>query len=124
MLPKYYLDSINFALDWMLLSSFREQLKLFDLMREMDGQLCSVENEGEELLRCRQMKFLITAPNPAEVYLGYSYPIWHIIDYDRGLIRRLMEHGFAQTKAAWVKGFRKASLPVAVIHSEGCSDRI
>ncbi len=105
-LPRNYLDAINFALDWMLLSSFREQLKLFYLMREMDGQLRSLESQGEELMRWRQMKFLITAPNPAEVYPGNSYPIWRIIDYDRGLTRRVMEHGFAQTKAAWDKGVR------------------
>lgn len=105
-LPKNYLDSVNFALDWMLLSSFREQLKLFYLMREMDGQLRSLKSQGEELMRWRQMKFLITAPNPAEVYPGNSYPIWRIIDYDRRLTQRLMDHGFEQTRVAWEKGFR------------------
>ena len=106
MLPKNYLDSLNFAIDWMLLSSFREQLKLFYLMREMDRQLRNVESHGEELLRWRQMKFLITAPDPAEVYPGNSYPIWRIIDYDRSLTERLIKHGFERTQQAWAKGFR------------------
>lgn len=105
-LPKNYLDSLNFAIDWMLLSSFREQLKLFYLMREMDRQLRNVESHGEELLRWRQMKFLITAPDPAEVYPGNSYPIWRIIDYDRSLTERLIRHGFERTQQAWAKGFR------------------
>lgn len=105
-LPKNYLDSLNFAIDWMLLSSFREQLKLFYLMREMDGQLRNAQCQGEELLRWRKMKFLITAPNPAKVYPGNSYPVWRIIDYDRHLTQRLIDHGFERTKAAWEKGFR------------------
>ena len=105
-LPKNYMDSLNYAIDWMLLSSFREQLKLFYLMREMDGQLRQVKCEGEELLRWRQMKFLITAPDPAQVYPGNSYPIWRIIDYDRGLTEKLIQHGLDRTKKAFEKGFR------------------
>lgn len=105
-LPQNYMDSLNFAIDWMLLSSFREQLKLFYLMREMDRQLRNVESQGEELLRWRQMKFLITAPDPAEVYPGNSYPIWRIIDYDWRLTQNLIDHGYVRTEAAWAKGFR------------------
>ena len=105
-MPMNFMDTINFALDWMLLSSFREQLKLFYLMKEMGNDLMKVRIADEEIARYREMRFLITAPNPQEVYPGNSYPMWRIIDYDRSLTKKLITHGYERTRAAYEKGFQ------------------
>jgi hypothetical protein len=105
-MPMNFIDTINFALDWMLLSSFREQLKLFVLMKEMSRDLNRLRGEEEEIARYREMRFMVTSPDPRKVYPGNSYPMWRIIDYDRSLTRKLIEHGRVRTQAAFEKGFQ------------------
>ena len=105
-LPMNFMDTINFSLDWMLLSSFREQLKLFTMMQEMGKAMHAAGGETPELLRWREIKFLVTAPDPRKVYPGNSYPMWRIIDYDRSLTEKLIDHGYERTKSAYEKGFR------------------
>ncbi|NSW53331.1 MAG: patatin-like phospholipase family protein [Anaerolineae bacterium] len=105
-MPMNFMDTVNFALDWMLLSSFREQLRLFYLMKEMGDELLKLRGTEEEIARYREMRFLVTAPDPRAVYPGNSYPMWRIIDYDRSLTRKLIAHGVEQTRQAWERGFQ------------------
>ncbi|MBN2048305.1 MAG: patatin-like phospholipase family protein [Anaerolineaceae bacterium] len=95
-LPDNFVSSISFALDWMLLSSFREQLNLLRGLNRLTRRLYQSGQVDAEVLP-RLVQYKIVAPQPERVYSDQSQAVWRIIDYDRPQTEALIRHGYAQT---------------------------
>ncbi len=92
--PKSFGDAITWMLDWMLLSSFRENLKMISAFNDLAER---ERKEGKPPYRYRIVKPLIVAPTK---FMDAE----RIIDYDGDVSARLIDEGL---KAAQ-KTFRDA----------------
>ena len=93
--PKSFGDAITWMLDWMLLASFRENLKMIRAFNEL------AIREREEVsppYRYRLVKPIIVAP------LEFL-KVERIIDYDGDVSARLIEEGYKAAKTAFEKAF-------------------
>jgi hypothetical protein len=97
--PKSFGDAITWMLDWMLLASFRENLKMIRAFNE----LASRERQmGEPPYRYRHVTPLIVSPLD---FLRAE----RIIDYDGDVSAQLIEEGFKAAKYAFEKTFPGSS---------------
>ena len=95
--PKSFGDAITWILDWMLLASFRENLKMIEAFNEL------AEREREDNkppYRYRLVKPVIVAP---KIFKDVS----RIIDYDREVSAALIFEGFEAAQSAFEKAFPK-----------------
>jgi NTE family protein len=93
--PQSFGDAITWMLDWMLLASFRENLKsirAFNKMAERERK------EGQPRYRYRHVKPIIVSPLE---FLRAE----RIIDYDGDVSAKLIEEGFKAAKYAFEKEF-------------------
>lgn len=95
--PKSFGDAITWILDWMLLSSFRENLKMIEAFNEL------AEREREESkppYRYRLVKPVIVAPKTFK-------DAGRIIDYDGEVSAALIDEGFKAAQSAFEEAFPK-----------------
>jgi NTE family protein len=93
--PKSFGDAITWMLDWMLLASFRENLKMIRAFNE----LAERERKNDQPpYRYRYVKPIIVSPLE---FLRAE----RIIDYDGDVSAKLIEQGFKAAKAAFEKAF-------------------
>ena len=93
--PKSFADAITWMLDWMLLASFRENLKMIRAFNE----LAKREREtGEPPYRYRCVNLVIVSP------LDFLQAE-RIIDYDGDVSAKLIEEGFKAAQTAFEKTF-------------------
>ena len=93
--PRSFGDAITWILDWMLLSSFRENLKMIEAFNEL------AEREREERkppYRYRLVKPIIVAPKTFK-------DAGRIIDYDREVSAALIFEGFEAARSAFEQAF-------------------
>jgi NTE family protein len=94
-LPDSFDDAITWMLDWMLLASFRERLRLIRAY----NRLARLEREaGNKDLRYREVSVAIVAPKD-------FFKVARIIDYDE-LSADLIEQGYAAAKVVFEEQFR------------------
>ena len=93
--PKSFGDAITWMLDWMLLASFRENLKMIRAFNEL---AIRERDEGTPPYRYRLVKPIIISP------LEFL-KVERIIDYDGDVSARLIEEGYKAAKAAFEKTF-------------------
>ena len=93
--PKSFGDAITWMLDWMLLASFRENLKM---IRAFNGLAERERKEGEPPYRYRPVTPLIVSPLE---FLRAE----RIIDYDGDVSAKLIEDGYKAAKYAFEKAF-------------------
>jgi NTE family protein len=93
--PKSFGDAITWMLDWMLLASFRENLKMIRVFNELAEH---ERKEGSPPYRYRLVKPLIVSPLE---FLNAE----RIIDYDGDVAARLIEEGYRAAKYAFEKAF-------------------
>ena len=94
-LPESFGDAITWTLDWMLLSSFRESLKLINTFNDLAAR---ERAEGSGPYKYREVKVLIAAPDD-------FLPVERIIDYDGDVSAMLVEKGYAAAKNLFEKSF-------------------
>ncbi|MGE5462679.1 MAG: patatin-like phospholipase family protein [Syntrophothermus sp.] len=93
--PKSFGDAITWILDWMLLSSFRVDLKMIDAFNEF----AKLEREmGKPPFRYRMVNRVIVAP---ETFKEAE----RVIDYDGPVSAGLIAEGKAQAEKAFQKAF-------------------
>ena len=93
--PRSFGDAITWVLDWMLLSSFRENLKMIHAFND----LAELERREERLsYRYRIVKDVIVAPKEFN-------DVQRIIDYDGTVSERLINEGAARAEEAFKKAF-------------------
>ena len=95
--PKSFGDAITWILDWMLLASFRENLKMIEAFNELAER---EREEGKPPYRYRLVKPVIVAP---KIFKDVS----RIIDYDREVSAALIFEGFEAAQSAFEKAFPK-----------------
>ena len=93
--PKSFGDAITWMLDWMLLASFRENLKMIRAFNEM---ALLERKEGRPPYRYRLVKPIIVSPLE---FLRAE----RIIDYDGDVSARLIDEGYKAAKHAFEKAF-------------------
>ena len=93
--PQSFGDAITWMLDWMLLASFRENLKMIRAFNELADR---ERQEGKSPYRYRYVKPIIVAPLE---FLRAE----RIIDYDGDVSARLIEEGYKAAKYAFEKAF-------------------
>lgn len=93
--PKSFGDAITWMLDWMLLASFRENLKMIRAFNELAER---ERKEGSPPYRYRLVKPLIVSPLE---FLNAE----RIIDYDGDVSARLIDEGYKAAKHAFEKAF-------------------
>jgi NTE family protein len=93
--PKSFGDAITWILDWMLLSSFRENLKMIRAFNELAER---ERMEGRPPYRYRLVRPVIVAPT---TFMDAE----RIIDYDGDVSARLIEEGFKAAQKAFEKAF-------------------
>ena len=93
--PSSFGDAITWMLDWMLLASFRENLKMIRAFNEMAAL---ERKEGSAPYRYRHVTPIIVSPLE---FLRAE----RIIDYDGDVSARLIEEGFKAAKYAFEKAF-------------------
>ena len=93
--PKSFGDAITWMLDWMLLASFRENLKMIRAFNEM---ALLERKEGEPPYHYRLVKPIIVSPLE---FLRAE----RIIDYDGDVSARLIDAGYKAAKYAFEKAF-------------------
>ena len=93
--PTSFGDAITWMLDWMLLASFRENLKM---IRAFNGLAEQERKTGQPPYRYRYVKPIIVSPLE---FLRAE----RIIDYDGDVSAKLIEEGFRAAKAAFEKAF-------------------
>jgi NTE family protein len=94
-LPESFGDAITWTLDWMMLASFRERLRLiktFNAMAERERA------EGREPYRYREVKVIIAAPKD-------FLPAERIIDYDGDVSKNLIDQGYNAAKRVFENYF-------------------
>jgi len=94
-MPASFGDAITWALDWVLLASFRERLRLIEAYNRLAEHERAV---GKGPYQYRQVKVVIVAP---ENFL----PAARIIDYDEDVSRDLIAMGYAAAEAAFKQHF-------------------
>jgi NTE family protein len=93
--PKSFGDAITWILDWMLLASFRENLKMIEAFNELAER---EREESKQPYRYRLVKPVIVAP---KLFKDVS----RIIDYDREVSAALIFEGFEAAQSAFEKAF-------------------
>jgi NTE family protein len=93
--PKSFGDAITWMLDWMLLASFRENLKMIRAFNEL---ALNERKEGSPPYRYRVVTPLIVSPLE---FLQAE----RIIDYDGDVSARLIEEGYKAAKHTFEKNF-------------------
>jgi len=93
--PKSFGDAITWMLDWMLLSSFRENLKMIRAFNEM---AIRERKESSPPYRYRMITPIIVSPME---FLRAE----RIIDYDGDVSAQLIDEGFNAAKHAFEKAF-------------------
>jgi NTE family protein len=93
--PKSFGDAITWMLDWMLLSSFRENLKMIRAFNEM---AIRERKESSPPYRYRMITPIIVSPME---FLRAE----RIIDYDGDVSAQLIDEGFKAAKHAFEKAF-------------------
>jgi len=96
--PKSFGDAITWMLDWMLLASFRENLKMIRAFNELAVR---EREEGSAPYRYRLVTPLIVSPLD---FLRAE----RIIDYDGDVSAQLIEEGFKAAKHAFEKTFPRS----------------
>lgn len=89
-LPDSFDDAITWALDWALLSSFRERLRLVSTYNKFADQ---ERAEGRQPLRYRKVNVVIVSPDD-------FFPVARIIDYDEKS-KGLIDFGYAAAQKAF-----------------------
>jgi NTE family protein len=93
--PRSFGDAITWMLDWMLLASFRENLKMIRAFNELAAR---ERQEGPPPYRYRLVTPIIVSPLE---FLRAE----RIIDYDGDVSARLIEEGYKAAKHAFEKAF-------------------
>ena len=93
--PRSFGDAISWMLDWMLLASFRENLKM---IRAFNNLAARERVEGQPPYRYRHVTPIIVSPLE---FLRAE----RIIDYDGDVSTKLIEEGFKAAKYAFEKAF-------------------
>jgi NTE family protein len=93
--PRSFGDAITWMLDWMLLASFRENLKM---IRAFNNLAAREREEGQPPYRYRHVTPIIVSPLE---FLRAE----RIIDYDGDVSTKLIEEGFKAAKYAFEKAF-------------------
>ena len=93
--PQSFGDAITWMLDWMLLSSFRENLKMIRAFNEM-----AVREREESYPPYRYRLVIPIIVSPMEFMRAER-----IIDYDGDVSARLIEEGYKAAKHAFEKAF-------------------
>ena len=94
-LPNSFGDAITWTLDWMLLSSFRERLKLIQMFNELAVR---ERVEGKGPYKYREVNVIIAAP---EDFL----PVERIIDYDGDVSAMLIKEGYEAAQRVFQSSF-------------------
>ncbi len=97
-LPNSFGDAITWTLDWMLLASFRERLKLIQMFNELAVR---ERIEGKEPYKYREVKVMIAAPDD-------FLPVERIIDYDGDVSAMLIKEGYNATQKVFERSFPKS----------------
>jgi NTE family protein len=95
-LPESFGDAITWTLDWMLLASFRERLRLIKTFNDLAVR---ERAEGVGPYKYREVKVIIAAPDD-------FLPAERIIDYDGDVSRDLIQQGYAAAKKAFEATFK------------------
>jgi hypothetical protein len=98
--PKSFGDAITWMLDWMLLASFRENLKM---IRSFNELAIREREEGKPPYRYRLVTPLIVSPLQ---FLKAE----RIIDYDGDVSAELIDEGYKAAKTAFEKAFPISSI--------------
>jgi hypothetical protein len=93
--PKSFGDAITWMLDWMLLASFRENLKM---IRAFNGLAERERAEGKPPYQYRHVTPIIVSPLE---FLRAE----RIIDYDGDISAGLIEEGYKAAKQAFERAF-------------------
>jgi NTE family protein len=93
--PRSFGDAITWMLDWMLLASFRENLKMIRAFNEL---ALAERKEGGPPYRYRLVKPVIVSP------LEFLR-VERIIDYDGDVSARLIDEGYKSAQTAFEKEF-------------------
>jgi NTE family protein len=94
-MPASFGDAITWALDWALLASFRERLRLIEAYNRFAER---ERAEGNKPYRYRIVKVVIVAPDD-------FLPAARIIDYDRDVSQKLIQAGGIAAEEAFRKVF-------------------
>jgi NTE family protein len=94
-LPNSFGDAITWTLDWMLLSSFRERLKLIQMFNELAVR---ERIEGKGPYKYREVKVIIAAPDD-------FLPVERIIDYDGDVSAMLIKEGYNAAQKVFQQSF-------------------
>jgi NTE family protein len=93
-LPDSFSEAVTWTLDWALLASFRERLRLIDMF----NQFAAFERETDSSrYQYRQVKVLIVSPDD-------FFPVARIIDYDE-YSAKLIQLGYQAARKAFQKHF-------------------
>ncbi len=94
-LPQSFGEAITWTLDWVLLASFRERLRLIDAYNQFARQEREI---GSGPFKYRDVKVIIVAP------VQFSLAT-RIIDYDYDESKKLIEDGYEAAKKAFKNEF-------------------
>ena len=97
-LPASFDEALTWTLDWGLLASFRERLRLIEAYNRFAKR---ERAEGRSELRYREVKVVIVAPND-------FFPVARIIDYDAHS-EHLIALGYQAAENAFQEHFRASS---------------
>lgn len=95
--PRSFGEAITWMLDWMLLASFRENLKMIHAF----NQLARRERQGPPPYQYRLVRPLIISPPE-------FLQVERIIDYDGDVSARLIQEGYKAAKRAFEKTFPRS----------------
>jgi NTE family protein len=95
-MPESFGDAITWTLDWMLLSSFRERLRLIKTYNDL---ALHERAEGKGPYKYREVKVLIAAPDD-------FLPAERIIDYDGDVSANLIQQGYQAAQKMFEKEFK------------------
>lgn len=93
-LPQSFNEAITWTLDWALLASFRERLRLIEVYNRLARQ---ERHDGRSPLRFREVNVVIVAPEQ-------FFPVERILDYD-AYSAELIEQGYAAAHKAFRQHF-------------------
>ncbi len=93
-MPESFGDAITWALDWVLLASFRERLKLIEAFNNLADE--EIRQRGSS--QYRKVKVLIVAPPE-------FLPADRIIDYDRDESIKLIQMGYKAAEKVFRENF-------------------
>ena len=93
-MPESFGEAITWTLDWALLASFRERLRLIEAYNRFADQ---ERSEGRSVLQYRQVRVVIVAPQK-------FFPVERIIDYDQQSAE-LIRLGYEAARQAFQNSF-------------------